>query len=144
MQGLSGDHTKMTRNTSPAVLTLFVMAFLASCSDGQGTAVATTSPAPMPPSAPVTTAIEAVPAPAPTNVVPSQYDCASDADCTLSCAYGAVNRRWYQANQATVRAHECDDGCASAGYHTSCVEGTCMAYDQADRLDEACSRRVVP
>jgi hypothetical protein len=67
------------------------------------------------------------------------YRCSADADCTMSCAFGALNARWYNAHQR--RLAECKDGCAEVAA-PRCVKGLCAAFE-GNKLDPGCTRKKV-
>lgn len=76
-----------------------------------------------------------------TNVA-GPYACAVDADCTATCAAGAVNAAWL----ARERDHlsDCHDGCTSKKSDAPrCVAGVCTAYFRGAVSDE-CTRRPIP
>jgi len=54
-----------------------------------------------------------------------RHRCNRDADCLLSCTYGAVNGNWYHA--ALPSGEACEDGCAAKGFAASCDAGRCVA-----------------
>lgn len=71
--------------------------------------------------------------------MPPRYACASDADCLSSCLLGAVNRRWYQERRSSTK--ECDDGCASKGYHSRCIAGACVSFNHRGQRVDSCTHR---
>jgi len=79
-------------------------------------------------------AAEVIPGPGPAHA------CAADDDCSVSCAYGAVNREWY--SYSVDPAGECKDGCASKGASAKCEDGTCVGYLRGER-SEGCTHRNI-
>jgi hypothetical protein len=74
--------------------------------------------------------------PTPTVVAPASvakkrgspdWSCTADSDCTISCAWGAVNKRWLSEK----KPRECKDGCQEIA-RAVCDHGSCVAVD-ADR-----------
>jgi len=70
----------------------------------------------------------------PQPIVEERFACVVDADCRLSCAYGAVASKWYEEH---VR-QECKDGCASQVMSVRCVDLACVAFRDGVR-DASCS-----
>jgi hypothetical protein len=68
------------------------------------------------------------------------HACANDDDCWTSCTYGAVNARWYQAEDR--QGSECKDGCASKGMEARCEDRKCVAYRFGERVDHCTGRDV--
>lgn len=68
------------------------------------------------------------------------HRCTSDTDCTNDCAYGAVNRAWFEA---LVDPDGCKDGCTSKGTEAArCEDGRCVAYRLGKR-DASCTGRSI-
>lgn len=65
------------------------------------------------------------------------HRCQSDADCRMSCRYGAVNAQWYTYGAKG----ECKDGCAMAR-HARCDSGACVAM-RGNQVDERCTKRPI-
>ena len=73
--------------------------------------------------------------------VEGAYRCKQDADCTITCAQGAVNRTWYETNER--RLTHCKDGCVGWGKtRATCVDATCVAMHDGKR-DEGCTRKTI-
>lgn len=68
------------------------------------------------------------------------YRCTADTDCLVSCAYGAVNRAWYEA----AKLQECKDGC-SEDNTARCRAGSCVAVQEggSNAVDTACTHRPI-
>jgi hypothetical protein len=81
------------------------------------------------------TSTEAASAPA----APGQVDCVVDADCTTSCAHGAVSKAWYLGDR--VSHDGCEDGCASKGMSARCLNAKCTEFDARGRLVPECTQR---
>jgi hypothetical protein len=95
-------------------------------------------------SAPPPSAQRPAPAPSASASPASAHACAGDGDCTNSCAHGAVNLRWWQAQYPGGEG--CEDGCTSKGTDPPrCEAGACVAYAFGKRAPE-CTRveRPVP
>lgn len=103
-------------------LVVCLLALSAACSRNAATSDPATAPLPE---------TKAAPEPPKTD----RWTCGADADCVLSCAYGAVNRAWADANIK----QECDDGCASKGIVARCEAGGCVAFRDGARYD-GCSK----
>lgn len=74
--------------------------------------------------------------------VATPYACAVDADCTQTCAAGAVNAAWLA--ETRERLTDCHDGCTSKGTDPPrCQGGICTAYFRG-AVSQACTRRPVP
>lgn len=65
------------------------------------------------------------------------HRCMKDADCKMSCRYGAVSAAWY----AYGARGECKDGC-DEGRAARCEDGSCAAY-VGSRKDPECTRRSI-
>ena len=63
-----------------------------------------------------------------------------DSDCMLTCRQGAVNRRWYKANEEKLK--HCKGGCAGGNRVVKCIEGECVAY-WGDKRDDDCTRQNI-
>ncbi|NUO48385.1 MAG: hypothetical protein HOV80_05965 [Polyangiaceae bacterium] len=78
------------------------------------------------------------------NVAPERWACSVDADCTNSCALGAVSSAWY----AAAKVDECEDGCANVlAEPPRCIDGGCVAFSQppeggAAKKNDWCTRKV--
>jgi len=100
---------------------------------------------PPPPPPPSSTSLPAGAAPgSPSSPLrdPHRFDCAADADCKNSCAYGAVNAAWYTRNEGHPEFRECQDGCANQiSAPPRCEGGQCVAYQVDPRDPKHVSRR---
>lgn len=65
------------------------------------------------------------------------HRCQADADCRMSCRYGAVSSSWYSWGAS----NECKDGCEE-GRSARCQSGTCVAFRGTER-DAECSSRSI-
>ena len=65
------------------------------------------------------------------------HRCGADADCRMSCRYGAVNASWY----GWGAKGECKDGC-DEGRSARCEAGSCVAM-QGAKGDPECTRRSI-
>ncbi|CAN5314406.1 hypothetical protein BH09MYX1_BH09MYX1_15520 [soil metagenome] len=70
-----------------------------------------------------------------------RHACAKDAECTLSCTHGAVNRDWYRKSHPGGEA--CEDGCAAKGTSVACTAGQCVAM-RGGAVDSSCTGVVKP
>jgi hypothetical protein len=70
-----------------------------------------------------------------------QWTCAKDADCTQTCALGAVSRAWLERNRD---ADPCDDGCGWKSGMQACRDGECVTLTAEGDIDEACTKKPVP
>ena len=68
----------------------------------------------------------------------SQWICERDEDCTQTCALGAVNAGWLEANP---NADDCDDGCYWNHDRVRCRDGGCVTVDAEGNIDRTCTRR---
>jgi hypothetical protein len=55
----------------------------------------------------------------------------------VSCAKGAVSRKWYDAGGVS---DECKDGCAE-DRTARCVDGACAAFWSGGKVDPDCTRK---
>jgi len=91
--------------------------------------------------------VAATAAPRPTSPEPSSsagededapWRCDKDADCHISCRYGAVNEAWFRSE----KRNECKDGCQQGTSHVKCEEHVCVAYGR-DKRDDGCTKRPI-
>jgi hypothetical protein len=68
------------------------------------------------------------------SIVDVRHSCTTDADCTLSCKHGAVNRAWYRSS--LPGGEDCEDGCASKGMTAKCETGRCSAQKGGSLVPE--------
>ncbi|MBI4953380.1 MAG: hypothetical protein HY908_15225 [Myxococcales bacterium] len=66
------------------------------------------------------------------------HRCSGDADCKVSCRYGAVNKAWY----GYAAKDECKDGCARAAREARCEAGACVAYANGARVASCTGRSI--
>lgn len=64
--------------------------------------------------------------------------CNADADCMMSCEFGALRRDWFDSH--SLLRHECKDGCAEIA-EARCRNHECVA-EQRGRRVEGCTRRA--
>ncbi len=69
----------------------------------------------------------------------SQWTCTKDADCTQTCALGAVNLEWLRAHKD---ADACEDGCSWKGTQVGCRDGGCVTLTKDGDIDRECTRRT--
>lgn len=69
----------------------------------------------------------------------SQWTCTKDADCTQTCALGAVNLEWLRAHED---ADACEDGCSWKGTQVACRDGGCVTLTKDGDIDRECTRRT--
>ena len=67
-----------------------------------------------------------------------KYSCVVDDDCTLSCAQGAVNTKWYKQFGGVKK--DCLDGCAADGFDSKCENHICEAYLEGKK-HPACTKK---
>ena len=73
--------------------------------------------------------------------VPEAYQCASSDDCINTCAHGAINRVWYEANREELG--ECKDGCSSKGFDPpQCTDGICVASFRGEKRDSCTQSKI--
>ena len=73
---------------------------------------------------------------------PRRFDCTTDADCTNSCRWGAVNAKWYAGAEKQPDFEECKDGCANqVTAPARCEAGGCVAYETDPRDQTKVSKR---
>jgi hypothetical protein len=110
----------------------FVLALIIGCSKQEAPAVRPdpkTTPTPTP---------TLDPPPPKKNAVPAQWACEKDVDCTISCAKGAVNQKWWDAWD---KSGECKDGCAELN-KARCEDGGCIAVDSnSGKPNPGCTRQ---
>ena len=68
-----------------------------------------------------------------------RFSCNQDADCTLHCDVGAVNRQWYEENRRSLGA--CQETCTTEGRHARCERRSCVTREGNGHLNRTCSRR---
>lgn len=100
-------------------------------------------PSPKPPEPAPTTAVDPPQPrePTPSEPAPSEerWVCTKDAECVQTCALGAVNRGWIQANP---NEDNCDDGCGWKSNMIACRDGGCVTLTAEGDIDESCTRRT--
>lgn len=103
------------------------------------TPVSTGAPTTPPPSASVRTPI----APPSGTAAPDigQWACEKRADCTQTCALGAVSLAWLKAHRD---ADTCDDGCGWKSTEVDCREGKCVTTNPDGSVNDACSFKPYP
>ena len=69
----------------------------------------------------------------------TRFQCQQDADCTLHCDVGAVNRRWFEANRRGLGS--CQEACDAEGYSAHCEHRSCVVRQADGKVHRACSRR---
>lgn len=69
------------------------------------------------------------------------HRCKSDNDCTVTCAYGAVNAAWLSS---LTEPADCKGGCTAKGWAPpKCQEGMCVAYFGDKRAEDCTGREVL-
>jgi hypothetical protein len=103
----------------------------------------------------------APPSPAPSvsptpSVDPIRWWCRTDADCTMSCGYGAVSRAWWRAHVSppwplepagSTKANDCRDGCEMGHGAPRCLDGACVAWAKrmpGGSIDAFCTHLLDP
>lgn len=77
-----------------------------------------------------------------TAILMARFACSTDSDCTMSCAYGALNKAWYESNRSSIP--DCLDGCTGLGIGSPrCISGSCATIDQNGKPVPGCTR-VLP
>ncbi|MEI6288558.1 MAG: DUF333 domain-containing protein [bacterium] len=75
-------------------------------------------------------------------VVNEQYSCVSDTDCTMSCAWGGVNLKWYKEVGENT---DCEDGCVNVIWARSadlkCISNVCHIFGGGKIMDDSCKLR---
>ena len=69
----------------------------------------------------------------------TRFQCQQDADCTLHCDVGAVNRRWFEANRRGLGS--CQEACDAEGHSAHCEHRSCVVRRADGKVHRACSRR---
>ena len=70
------------------------------------------------------------------------YSCKADGDCMTTCAQGAINASWYEANKKGLGA--CKDGCTRKGTKPArCIEGICTRIGRDNKPDASCTRKLI-
>jgi hypothetical protein len=70
-----------------------------------------------------------------------QFRCATDDDCTQTCALGAVNSAWLRQHP---NADTCDDGCYWKNDSVRCKSGSCVTMTADGEVDPACTHVTAP
>lgn len=75
--------------------------------------------------------------------VEDRISCHADADCRLSCRYGAVSKTWYDKNQAILK--DCLDGCEEANV-AKCMNSSCVAvfWQNQTEINKSCTNLTEP
>ncbi len=88
-----------------------------------------------------TTPSDTTPAPTPPVDATQQWVCKQDADCTQTCALGAVSSAWIKAHP---EADECDDGCGWKYGKQACRDGECVTLSENGDIDASCTKILYP
>lgn len=74
--------------------------------------------------------------------VPGAYACSEDADCTTTCAQGAINKTWHEKNNKSLAT--CKDGCSRQGTRPArCIAGACTRIGRDNKPDLSCTRKLI-
>lgn len=132
------------RRVFPAVLLTLQFA----CGGPESPSATPTSPASIattstPPTATASASLPAIVNPSATPVATAPagdsadapYRCDQDADCTVSCKWGALNGTWYRDKHLP----ECKDGCKRGADSVKCDAHVCTAFKRGGRVDD-CTR----
>lgn len=85
-----------------------------------------------------TTPSDTTPAPPAPVDSAQQWACKTDADCTQTCALGAVSTAWIKAHP---EADGCDDGCGWKYGKQACRDGECVTLGDNGEIDASCTKR---
>lgn len=77
----------------------------------------------------------------PTAVDAQQWACTKDAECSQTCALGAVSKAWLADHRDL---DTCDDGCGWRSGSIACRDGECVTLTDDGDIDENCTKRTTP
>lgn len=70
-----------------------------------------------------------------------RFRCATDDECTQTCALGAVNSAWLRQHP---NADTCDDGCYWKSDSVACKDGSCATLTDDGEVDPGCTHVTAP